>query len=141
MRFSKAHPRGPIPEPSQYRLPLFTMPVSAGAPTLADDSVEEKLDLAHLLIKHPDSTFYVRVEGDSMIDAAIHPGDILVVDRSLEAHHRDIVIAIVDGEFTIKVLQREPHLRLVGQNASCPIEITEPFEIWGVVLWTLHKNR
>jgi DNA polymerase V len=125
----------------QIRLPLFSMPVSAGSPKPADEYVEEILDLSRLLVKRPEATFFVRVEGESMIEAEIHPGDLLVVDRSVEPRHKDIVIAIVDGEFTVKVLQKKPDLRLVSRNAAAPTKIEEPFEIWGVVLWVVHKAR
>ena len=138
MRFSRAHPHT---EPNQYRLPLFSMSVSAGVPTPADDYAEERLDLARLLVKRPESTFFVRVEGESMIDAAIHPGDLLVVDRSLEPRHGDIVIAIVEGDFTVKTLHRKPKFRLVSRNGNNSTEIKEAFEVWGVVLWVVHKAR
>jgi DNA polymerase V len=138
MRFSKAHPQS---EPKQILLPLFSMPVSAGTPNAADDYVEERLDLTQLLVKRPESTFYVKVEGESMIDASVQSGDLLVVDRSVEARHKDIVIAIVEGEFTVKVLHRKPALRLVSPNKNQLTEIDEPFEIWGVVLWVVHKAR
>lgn len=138
MRFSKAvH----SPAPIQLRIPLFSMPVSAGMPSEADGYVEETLDLARLLIKRPESTFFVKVEGESMEDASIFPGDILVVDRSVSAAHGDIVIAIVDGEFTVKTLERKPRLRLVSHNRAKPTDIDEPFAVWGVVLWVVHKTR
>lgn len=136
MRYSKSQT-----ETSQFSLPLFSMPVSAGTPSPADDYVEERLDLARLLVKRPDSTFFVRVEGESMIDASVDPGDILVVDRAEPPRHKDIVIAIVDGDFTVKVLYREPRLQLVSRNKNHPASINEPFEIWGVVLWIVHKAR
>jgi DNA polymerase V len=117
------------------------MPVSAGMPSQADDYVEETLDLARLLVKRPESTFFVRVEGESMEDASIFPGDILVVDRSVSAAHGDIVIAIVDGEFTVKTLERSPCLKIVSRNKAKPTDIDEPFEVWGVVLWVVHRAR
>jgi DNA polymerase V len=138
MRFSKA---AHSPAPKQLRIPLFSMPVSAGMPSEADDYVEETLDLARLLVKRPESTFFVKVEGESMEDASIFPGDILVVDRSLSAAHGDIVIAIVDGEFTVKTLAKRPRLKLLSRNKVNPTDIDEPFEIWGVVLWVVHKAR
>lgn len=136
MRYLKAQSVSP-----QLGLPLFSMPVSAGTPSPADDYAQERLDLASLLVKHPASTFFVRVEGESMIDAYIHSGDILVVDRSIEAHHGDIVIALVDNEFTVKVLQQKPRLQLVSRNKDSVTNINEPFQIWGVVLWVVHKTR
>lgn len=137
MRYVK---RLPI-SPAQIRLPLFSMSVSAGSPKPTDDNVEETLDIGRLLVQRPDSTFFVRVEGESMIDASIHPGDLLVVDRGIEARHKDVVIALVDGEFTVKLLYRRPHLRLVSRNKNHVTDIDEPFQIWGVVLWVVHKAR
>ena len=81
--------------------PLFIDAVSAGFPSPAEDYVEGKLDLNKYLIKHPAATFFVRVTGDSMIEAGIHTGDILIVDRSLEPADKKVVIAVVDGELII----------------------------------------
>ena len=131
----------PDQAPQQFNLPLFAMPVSAGYPSPADDQVQERLDLGQYLVKRPDSTFFVRVEGESMIDAAIEPGDLLVVDRSVRPRNNSIVIAIIEGEFTVKRLNRKPYLRLVSNNSANPAEIREPFEIWGTVLWVVHKAR
>lgn len=82
--------------------PLFMVPVAAGYPSPAEDYLEGKLDLNRHLIKHPAATFFVRVVGDSMIDAGIHPGDILIVDRSLEPADKKVVIAVIEGELTVK---------------------------------------
>lgn len=128
-------------EPKQPRLPLFAMPVRAGSPGPADDAVQERLDIGRMLVRRPDSTFFVKVEGESMVDASIQPGDILVVDRSVQPRHNEIVIALVDGEFTVKRLSRRPSLRLVSSNHEHPVEIREPFEVWGTVLWVVHKTR
>ena len=89
-----------ISQPDQAtvcRRPLFLVPVSAGFPSPADDYIENCLDLNEPLIKYPAATFFVRVKGDSMIEAGIHSGDILIVDRSLEAADKKVVIAVVDG--------------------------------------------
>ena len=86
-------------------IPLFMECVSAGFPSPAQDYVEQTLDLNELCIKHPASTFFVRVEGDSMIEAGIYPNDILVVDRPVQAEHCDIVIAGLHGELTVKELE------------------------------------
>jgi DNA polymerase V len=95
-------------------IPLFMELVSAGFPPLpAQDYVEQTLDLNELCIKHPAATFFVRVEGDSMIDAGINPNDILVVDLSVQAEHGDIVIAGLHGELTVKELELRPTVRLV----------------------------
>lgn len=130
-----------LPNSEQLKLPLFSMNVRAGPPMPADDQIEETLDITRLLIKRPESTFFVKVEGDSMIDASIEAGDLLIVDRSVEAQHKDIVIAMVDGEFTVKVLYQKPRLHLISRNQKQPVWIDKPFEIWGVVLWVVHKAR
>ncbi len=124
-------------------LPLYSARVAAGFPSPADDYIEGKLDLNEHLVKHPAATFFVRVEGDSMIGAGIHSGDILVVDRSLKPCHGKIVIAVLDGELTVKRLeQRKGILRLLPENKSYPIvEITDAmdFMIWGVVTNVIHS--
>ena len=130
-------------EPStRLRLPLYAVRVAAGFPSPADDHIEGKLDLNRHLIKHPAATFFVRAEGESMIGAGIHPGDILVVDKSLKPGHGKIVIAVLDGEFTVKrIEQRGGALRLLPENEVYPaIEITGAmdFEIWGVVTSVIH---
>lgn len=81
------------------KLSFFLTPVQAGFPSPADDYVEKSLDLNELLIEHPAATFFVRVEGNSMIDAQIHSGDVLIIDRSLRAKSGSIIIAVLNGEF------------------------------------------
>ena len=118
------------------------VPVPAGFPSPADDYLEGKLDLNQHLIKHPAATFFVRVSGESMIGAGIHPGDILVVDRSLEPAQRKIVIAVVDNELTVKRFRRvRGRVILMPENEDYePIEIGEgtEFEVWGVVTTVIH---
>ena len=115
----------------------------AGFPSPADDYIEGSLDLNHHLIKHPAATFFVRVSGESMINAGIYPGDILIVDRSLEAVDKKIVIAVLNGELTFKRLRiRCGNPVLEPENDTYkPIEITPDmaFEIWGVVTNVIHK--
>jgi DNA polymerase V len=94
-------------------LPLFLERVACGFPSPAQDYVEDRIDLNKLAVKHPSATYFVKVSGDSMIGAGIGDGDLLVVDRSLTAEHGDIVVAAVDGEFTVKELQTRPVLRLL----------------------------
>ncbi len=124
-------------------LPLYLGGVSAGFPSPAEDYTERKLDLNELLIKNQAATFFVRVDGDSMIGAGIHHDDILVVDRSLQAANGDIVIAILDGELTVKRLVKNSRSgRLVAENPDYPsIDITEEngCEIWGVVTSVVHQ--
>lgn len=88
-----------------YQLPIFVTPVKAGFPSPATDYEEAKLDLNTHLIAHPNATFFVHVDGDSMIDAKIQSGDIAIVDRSLEALNGDVIIALVNDEFTMKRLE------------------------------------
>jgi len=128
---------------ADYKLPLFLESVSAGFPSPADDYLEDRLDINELLIRNPSATFFVRVIGNSMINAGIHSGDILVVDRSLEAKDGAVVIAVLDGELTVKTLR---HLRgsvyLYPENDNFkPIRITKNmnFEIWGVVCSVIHS--
>jgi DNA polymerase V len=122
--------------------PLFMVSVSAGLPSPAEDYIEGRLDLNRHLIKHPAATFFVRVAGDSMIDAGIHPGDILVVDRALEAQDKSVVIAVLDGELTVKrISRRDGKIFLVPDNRAYePLEIRPEmeFEVWGVVTSVIH---
>ncbi len=116
-------------------LPLYLERISAGFPSPAQDYVEQRLDLNQLCVKRPAATYFLRVAGISMINAGIYPDDLLVVDRSITAQAGDIVVAGLNGEFTVKVLEIEP-LRLVPQNEDYhPILIneTDDFEIFGVV--------
>ncbi|MCD4795946.1 MAG: translesion error-prone DNA polymerase V autoproteolytic subunit [Candidatus Cloacimonetes bacterium] len=125
--------------------PLIGTDVPAGFPSPAQDYIEENLDLNEFLIEHPTATYFVKVEGYSMIDAGIHPGDILIVDRSLEPLHKKIVIAIVDGELTVKrLLSEKKKWYLAPDNPEFEsIEITGDmsFKIWGVVTYAIHKMR
>ena len=131
------------PQAESLLLPLFQSVVPAGFPSPADDYLDKKLDLNEYLVKHPAATFFVRVSGDSMIDAGIHNGDILIVDRSLPALDGRIIIAILDGELTVKRLRKKGHqVTLVPENELYePIEINEfnDFEVWGVVTNVIHK--
>ena len=127
----------------QFNLPMFLESVSAGFPSPADDYLEAKLDLNELLIKNPSATFFVRVTGDSMIKAGIYSGDILVVDRSLDPKDGSIVIAVINGELTVKRLSyKQGNIFLVPENKFYnPIQITEEmnFEVWGVVRSVIHS--
>lgn len=123
--------------------PLFLDAISAGFPSPADDYVERPLDLNEHLVDNPAATFMVRVCGDSMIDAGILDGDILVVDRSREAASGKIVVAVLDGELTVKRLVRSGgRLLLVPENeAYAPMEIAEGREllVWGVVTGVVRR--
>lgn len=124
-------------------LPMISTHVQAGFPSPADDHIDGTLDLNEHLIKHPAATFFVRVTGDSMIGAGIHSGDILLVDRSLQVTDNKIVIAYINGEFTVKrILLRNNKCSLIAENKDFePIEITPEmnFEIWGVVTYVIHR--
>lgn len=124
---------------------LFQMPVQAGFPSPADDFVEKSLDLNELLIEHPAATFFVRVQGTSMKDAHIHDGDVLIVDKSKEAVSGSIVVAVLNGEFTVKRIQMKGEtVFLVPENKKfSPIAVTREmdFQVWGVVTYVIHKVR
>src|SRR4051812_14702103 len=95
------------PVPSKMELPLFVSQVAAGFPSPADDFIEKKLDLNEHLIEHPAATFFIRVTGDSMQQAGIFAGDLVVIDRSQEPKNGNVVLAVVNGEFTLKRLVTE----------------------------------
>lgn len=124
--------------------PLYLDPVPAGFPSPAQDYVERRLDLHDHCVKRPASTFFVRAAGDSMIDAGIYPGDLLVVDRSLEPEHGDAVVAVHFGELMLKELALRPRPHLVARNSHYgAVEIPEgsDLEIWGVVTHVVRALR
>lgn len=124
-------------------LNLYGTNVSAGFPSPSNDYLEGKLDLNEHIIKNPPATFFVRVSGASMIGAGIHPDDILVVDRSEEPKSGKIVIAVINGELTVKRLhQSRAGVKLMPENSSYfPIHISPEMEvsIWSVVRYVIHK--
>ncbi len=125
-------------------LPLhFAEAISAGFPSPADDYLEQVLDINTALINNPNSTFYGRVRGDSMIGAGIHDGDILVVDRSLEPANKKKAVCYIDGQFTIKTLKvSRGEVWLKPENKDYPpIKITpeNDFAVWGIVTHVIHK--
>ena len=130
------------PKRITLRTPISLSYISAGFPSPAEPHLDKTLDLHELMVENPSSTFFVRVSGDSMIGAGIQNNDILVVDRSREVHHNDIVVAILFGEFTVKRwIQKKSHAFLQAENPLYdPIEITKDsdFEIWGVVTYAIH---
>jgi DNA polymerase V len=133
----------PTSSPSRLSLPLFTGKVAAGFPSPADDYVEKNLDLNELLVQKPAATFFVRAQGESMLGAGIHPNDILVVDRSLEAIPGKVVICAINGELTVKRLERvNSQWQLKAENPAFPdIVIHDELElvIWGVVTNVIHS--
>lgn len=124
-------------------IPLFEEKIAAGFPSPAEGSVERNLDLNDYVAKNPASTFFVRVQGTSMIDAGIHPDDILVVDLSIKAKNNHIIVAFVNGEFTVKRLKMTASkMSLIPENKDFPpLPITEEmdFRIWGVVTNVIHS--
>jgi DNA polymerase V len=124
-------------------LPLFSSTVPAGFASPSEDDVEENLDLNELLLSHPAATFFVRVEGSSMEGANIFSGDILIVDRALEPSDGKIVLAILDGAFTVKrIRMKGKKIFLAAENpAFPPLEIApeREFQVWGVVTYIIHK--
>jgi len=119
------------------KLPFFSAKISAGFPSPAEDHVEQTLDISELLVTNPPATFYLCVTGDSMIGAGIFEKDILVVDRSRDAKHGDIVVAQYQSEFTVKRLYcRAGKVSLVAENDNYePINVVDgdEFEVFGVV--------
>jgi DNA polymerase V len=128
--------------PRSQPLTLFDTRVAAGAPSPAEDFSDGQLDLNDHLLKNPESTFFVRVSGDSMINAGINPEDLLIVDRSIRPAQGRVVIAVVNGELTVKRLFKENNkVFLMPENPNYPaLEITEEmdFMIWGVVTNVIH---
>ena len=131
---------------TQTPIPLFSSKVRAGFPSPADDHVETRLDVGDYLIEQADTTFFATIIGDSMKDAGLLSGDKAVVNRSKQASIGDIVLAVIDGEFTIKTLGKNKQglPRLIPANTDYPvIEINEhmQFEIWGVVTGSFRRFR
>ena len=131
----------------QLRL-QFAPAIRAGFPSPAEDYLHDSLDFNRDLIKHPEATFYGRVEGDSMINSGICDGDIAVIDRSIEPEHGDVVVAYIDREFTVKYLdlshKKEGYIELRPANeAFTPIRIDRDnnFEVWGVAVWSIRPWR
>ena len=126
-----------------FNLPLLGDSVSAGFPSPADDYTEQNIDLNEHLIKNPFSTFFLRVKGDSMINSGIQNHDLIIVDKSLIAMPGNIVIAMIDGEFTVKRLEKKNgELYLKAENRNYPnfnFEDHNDIQIWGVVTYSIHK--
>ncbi|MBR4536425.1 MAG: translesion error-prone DNA polymerase V autoproteolytic subunit [Bacteroidales bacterium] len=135
--------------PSEFKQKLelqMAYAIKAGFPSPADDYQHDALDFNRDLIKHPEATFYGRVDGDSMVEAGINDGDIAVIDRSVDASDGDVVVAFVNNEFTIKYLdlshKADGYIELKPANKKfhpIRIEDADNFEVWGVVVWTIHS--
>lgn len=128
---------------TENSFPLYACKISAGFPSPADDYLESNLNLNQYLIKHPAATFFLRVEGDSMIGASIQHGDLLIVDRSLEPTDGKIIIAVLNGDLTVKRLKiKNDKHTLVPENKNypeIPIKPEMSFSIWGVVTSVIHQ--
>lgn len=132
----------PVTNTGKRWLPLGAGKVVAGFPSPASDHLDQCLDLADYLVPHPETTFFMRVKGDSMIGAGIHHGDLLIVDRSLEAASGRVVIAALNGELTVKRLHRiHGRITLRAENPAYPdIAVADgnDLQIWGVVAHVVH---
>lgn len=126
---------------SPIEIPLAESGVHAGFPSPADDFLESMLDLNSLVIRHPEATFFARVEGDSMRDEGIVEGDILVVDKAVEPYDGCLAVSYIDGEFTLKRVRIEPEkILLIPANPkykTIEISADNEFAVWGVVRWIL----
>lgn len=131
---------------SELTLPFADQGVRAGFPSPAQDYMTDSIDLNRELIRHPATTFYARASGDSMKDCGIDDGDLLVIDKSLEPQDGDIVVAFIDGEFTLKTVrfdEKDNCIWLVPANREySPIKITEEnnFLIWGVLTYNIKRQ-
>jgi DNA polymerase V len=130
------------PTLSKLDLTLYQSKVPAGFPSPATEYLGDTLDLNEYLIQNPTASFFAKVEGDSMIGAGIFEGDLLVIDKSVNAKHKDIVIASVNDEFTVKRLDTRDGIQLIAENKDyAPIKLTGEMEfaIWGVVTGMVRK--
>ncbi|WP_317195418.1 LexA family protein [Rufibacter roseolus] len=124
-------------------MPLYASYISAGFPSPADDYLEDRIDLSTYLVQNPTSTFLMRVKGNSMQDANIHEGNLLVIDKSLKPRDGFPVVCFLEGEFTVKTFRQiKGKVYLEPANPVYPrIEVTEEMEmrVWGVIVWVLQK--
>jgi DNA polymerase V len=133
----------PAMNPGRVMLTLFTDRCPAGFPSPCSDFADSELDLNEYCIQRKSSTFFIRAIGSSMTDIGLHSGDLMVVDKAEQAQHGDIVIAEINGEFTVKRLLLSPRVGLQAMNPSYPTLYPEPddLQIFGVVLSFIHKTR
>jgi DNA polymerase V len=136
------HP-APLAESSGATVGLVQNTLAAGFPSPAEDHAVKRIDLNEVLIRHPQATFTMRVRGHSMREAGIDDGDVVLVDRAIKPAHGHIVVAVVDGEFTVKQMwSRGGRFKLKAANPTFPDIVpgdAQTVEIWGVVTWTLKK--
>ena len=130
---------------TELKLPYADQGIQAGFPSPAQDYINEYIDLNREIVRHPASTFFGKVSGDSMIEEGIEQGDLLVIDRSIEPENGDLAVCCLDGEFTLKRIRLVPGaVWLIPSNESYdPILVTPDrrFEVWGVVTHTIKNNR
>lgn len=135
----------PVDIESGLSLPFADEGIKAGFPSPAQDFMDLAIDLNKELVKHPSATFYGRVRGDSMIDAGVSDGDILIIDKSLNPRDGDMAVCFIDGEFTLKYMRIERKVVwLIPANDTYPsIKVTEEndFLIWGVVTYCIKKMK
>ena len=132
-----------MPLAEEYQRPMFESMVSAGFPSPAQDYYDGYLNLHQYLVPDPNNVFFVRASGDSMVGAGIHDGDLLIVDRSKKKPNGKVVIASLNGEFTLKrLVQTRECFELQPENPdypSIPVSVDDDFQIWGVVRHVIHK--
>ena len=142
------HKRGQFSAQSPDRFPKLVLPlaeefISAGFPSPAEDYIDVGIDLNEHLIRHPASTFFLRVKGNSMTNAGIQDNDLLIIDRSLDPRPECIVVAILDGEFTLKrLVRRQEMLYLEAEHPNYPpinLNHYENVQIWGVAIYSIHQ--
>ncbi|MCQ2264775.1 MAG: translesion error-prone DNA polymerase V autoproteolytic subunit [Bacteroidales bacterium] len=135
----------PVSNATELSIPFIENTISAGFPSPAEDYLESGIDLNKELIRHPSTTFFGRVKGDSMSGAGIFEGDILVIDKSIDAKDDDIAVCFIDGEFTLKRIKKDKNaVWLVPANDKYkPIKVTadNDFLIWGIVTSIVRKIR
>lgn len=133
----------PLSAGVEFSAPFFSCRVPGGFPSPADDYMDKNLDLNTYLIKHPAATYYCQVNGDSMTGVGIFDGDILIVDCALKPVHGDVVVAVLDGDMTCKILDMH-NQRLLSANADhppIPIKEGQEFAIEGVVTTSIRRHR
>jgi DNA polymerase V len=124
--------------------PLLATPVPAGFPAPADDTIERRLSLDDHLIRHPEATFFLRVQGDALHMHGIHDGDLLVVDRAAAPSTGSVVVAIVEGQFCLaRVARNAQGQRVLHTPSGAPpdhrVDSAAPLSVWGVVRWSIHR--
>lgn len=126
-----------------YELPLYSSSVSAGVPVPSEDNIEKKIDLNRYLVSNPEETFLVKASGDSMIEAGIYSGDVLVVERNEKPTHGKIIVASIDGQFTVKRFHnKDGKIILKAENqdySDIMLEEEADLIIWGIVTSVLHR--